>query len=93
MLIPEGVLLQKAKEDEGGDSTALGVTSGGKPGQSLAAIAKQTTQLQDTLANLKLEETLGSELIKRYYFHSADCFLPFFCSIEFTVDQKYEILN
>jgi len=57
--------IQKAKEDEGGDSTALGVTSGGKPGQSLAAIAKQTTQLQDTLANLKLEETLGSELIKR----------------------------
>merc|ERR1711973_758348 len=57
--------IQKAKEDEGGDSTVLGVTSGGKPGQSLAAIAKQTTQLQDTLANLKLEETLGSEIIKR----------------------------
>jgi len=36
-----------------------------KPGQSLAAIALQTSQLQDTLANLKLEETLGSEMIKR----------------------------
>lgn len=53
--------IEKAKED--GSDAIIG--GGGKPGQSLAAIAMQTTQLQDTLSNLKLEETLGSELIKR----------------------------
>ena len=48
--------VEKAKESDKDD---------GKPGQNLAAIAMQASQLQGTLANLKLEETLGSELIKR----------------------------
>lgn len=40
-------------------------TGGGKPAQSLVAIAGQTTQLQEQLSKLKLEEKLGSGLVKQ----------------------------
>ena len=39
--------------------------AGKRPGQSLVAIASQTSRLQDQLSNLKLEETLGSEMVKK----------------------------
>ena len=55
--------IEKAKEED--NEAIVGGTAGGKPGQTLASIAIQTTQLQETLSNLKLEESLGSELIKR----------------------------
>jgi len=56
--------IQKAKEEDN-EAIVGGGSTGGKPGQTLASIAIQTTQLQETLSNLKLEESLGSELIKR----------------------------
>ena len=39
--------------------------SGGNPAQSLASVARQTAQLQEQLSKLKLEETLGSDLVKQ----------------------------
>jgi len=55
--------IEKAKEED--NEAIVGGSTKGKPGQTLASIAIQTTQLQETLSNLKLEESLGSEIIKR----------------------------
>ena len=58
--------IEKAKEED--NEAIVGGSTKDKPGQTLASIAIQTTQLQETLSNLKLEESLGSEIIKRYHF-------------------------
>ena len=39
--------------------------NGGKAGQSLIGVASQTSQLQEQLSKLKLEERLGSDVVKQ----------------------------